>query len=108
MNLFSIMKSKIFVSYLLSFLALILLPLTVISILISSSFNSSAQKQYLQTEQLMLRAVSEQMDSYVELPINISSKLVQLRSYRLFNVSTAFTAYERQNSVWKSPAISTA
>ena len=45
MNLFSIMKSKIFVSYLLSFLALILLPLTIISILISSSFNSSAQKQ---------------------------------------------------------------
>lgn len=101
MNLFSIMKSKIFVSYLLSFLALILLPLTIISILISSSFNSSAQKQYLQTEQLMLRAVSEQLDSYVELPINISSKLVQLRSYRLFNVSTAFTAYERQNSVFE-------
>lgn len=99
MKLFSIMKSKIFVSYLRSFLALILLPLTIISILISSSFNSSAQKQYLQTEQLMLRAVSEQMDSYIETPINISSKLVGLRSYRLFNVSTAFTAYERQNSV---------
>ena len=74
MKLFSIMKSKIFVSYLRSFLALILLPLTIISILISSSFNSSAQKQYLQTEQLMLRAVSEQMDSYIETPINISSR----------------------------------
>lgn len=99
MDFFPILKSKIFVSYLLSFLALLLLPMTLISILISFSFGSSAQKQYLETEQLMLRAVCDQLDSYISPSVEVSTKLVSLKGYRRFHAATAFSAYERQEGV---------
>lgn len=95
------MKNKLFISYLLSFLALVLLPLTLIGIVITTSYSRSAQTQYLEAQRLMLRTVSEQLDSYMELPVDISSKLAQLRGYQRFHVATAFTPYERQDSVYE-------
>lgn len=99
MRLWNVMKKRLFVSYLLSFLSLVLLPLAVISILVSSSFHNSARQQYLELQKLMLRSAFEQLDSYAKLPVETSSKLVQLKGYKRLLAGTAFTAYERQDSV---------
>ena len=93
------LQSKTFWAYLTSFLSIVLLPLIVIWILLSTVLNRSVQAQFLTYESQILRSVSEQVDANVSYSIYASYYLGGNRAFRRLMMETELPRNTREDSV---------